>query len=196
MNDILEGYQAAASRLIKRYDALSSAYIYQPVIDLMPHSPVRAADIGAGTGRDAAWLASLGHDAVGIEPVAALREAGQALHQRIQWIDDQLPKLARVDGRFGLILLCAVWQHLDDQERSIAISSLARIAEPGGLLILSLRNGSGAEGRRCIPVNLAVTLCEADAAGFNLVRRVETLSVQQANRDRGVTWTWLALRRR
>jgi hypothetical protein len=41
-----------------------------------------------------------------------------------------------------------------------------------------------------------VTLCEADAAGFNLVRRVETLSVQQANRDRGVTWTWLALRRR
>ena len=198
MNDILDGYQAAAPRLIESYDALSCAEIYEAVIDLLPRTPVRAADIGAGTGRDAAWLTTLGHDMVAIEPVAALREAGRALHpsERIAWIDDRLPTLTRVDGRFGLILLCAVWQHLHDKERSCAMRSLARIAEPGGLVILSLRSGPGAEGRRCIPVDLAVTLGEADAAGFDLVRRVETLSVQQVNRDRGVTWTWLALRRR
>ena len=116
--------------------------------------------------------------------------------EQVEWIGDHLPELARVDGRFELILLCAVWQHLDDQERSLATMTLAQITEVGGLVIMSLRHGPGADGRRCIPVDVAVTLAEAEAAGFDLVRRIEAESVQQGNRDRGVTWTWLALRRR
>jgi hypothetical protein len=53
-------------------------------------------DIGAGTGRDAAWLASLGHDFLTIEPFAAVRSQGGRLHPdpRIRWLDDRLPSLS------------------------------------------------------------------------------------------------------
>lgn len=81
MDDILEGYEAAAMpALIARFDAIPSEEIYAPVVDLMPTRPARVVDIGAGTGRDAAWFARQGHDVLAVEPVRALREAGIALH--------------------------------------------------------------------------------------------------------------------
>ncbi len=81
MQDVLDGYAAAATAdFIAVYDGLSSERIYQHVIDLFPNHSIKIADIGAGTGRDAAWLAAKGHDILAIEPVRELREAGQSLH--------------------------------------------------------------------------------------------------------------------
>ena len=53
-------------------------------------------DVGAGTGRDAAWLARLGHEVVAVEPSAAMRAEAERRHPaaRIRWIDDRLPGLA------------------------------------------------------------------------------------------------------
>lgn len=81
MQDVLEGYATAATAdLIAAYDGLSPEGIYEHVIDLFPSRDAKVADIGAGTGRDAAWFAGKGHDVLAIEPVRELREAGQALH--------------------------------------------------------------------------------------------------------------------
>lgn len=99
--DVLRGYAAAATAdLIAAYDSLSSADIYVHVRDLFPIGTARVADIGAGTGRDAAWFAGSGHDVVAVEPVRELREAGQALHtaSNIQWLDDRLPDLASLSA--------------------------------------------------------------------------------------------------
>jgi SAM-dependent methyltransferase len=144
MNDVLADYAAAATpELIVGYDALPPEQIYAPVRDFLPRGPVRVADIGAGTGRDAAWLAAQGHRVLAVEPVDAFREAGIALHgNRIEWLDDTLPELVRLQSHepFDLVLLCAVWHHLDASGRARAMPALTQATAPGGQLILSLRH--------------------------------------------------------
>jgi len=200
MDDVIADYAAAATpALIAGYDALPPEQIYASVLDLLPDPPARVADIGAGTGRDAEWLARQGHHVIAIEPVRAFREAGAALHgERIEWLDDRLPELSETArrGPFDLLLLCAVWHHLDTPARAVTMASLARIAAPGCRLILSLRHDPGPPGPHSFatPPDEAIDL--ARAAGFGLLRRTETGSVHPESQARGVRWTWLALSKR
>jgi SAM-dependent methyltransferase len=196
--DIGSGYAAASAELIARYVEVSPTQLYAPIADLLPSWPSRIVDIGAGTGRDAAWLASKGHDVVAVEPVAELREAGMALHksQRMTWLNDRLPDLCALRSwktSFDRVLLSAVWQHLDDNERCVAIRSLADLTAPGGMVIMSLRHGPGASGRRVHEVRPEDTINAAIRTGFELIRERQAESVQAANRAAGVRWTWLVL---
>ena len=196
MNEILDGYtDSATPELIARYDAISVEQIYAPVLDLFRAGPCRIADIGAGTGRDSAWLAGLGHEVLAVEPVDALRCAGMKLHDAfpIEWLEDALPGLERIEAgrRFDLLLLCAVWQHLDDDARKRAMRRLAGLTAPGGRIIMSLRHGPGAANRPVFPVSPDRTVADALAGGLRLLRRRRTESVQAENRAAGVHWTWL-----
>jgi SAM-dependent methyltransferase len=200
MNAILAGYAAAATPdLIARYDAFDPHELYAPVIDLFPLKPGRVADIGAGTGRDAAWFARQGHTVLAVEPVRELREPGRARYgtDGITWLDDTLPALSKMlsHGPFDLVTLNGVWQHINDEERRIAMPILARLLAPGGLLVLSLRHGPGAPGRPAFPVSPDQTIDMAERCGLVLRRRREIDSIQPANRAMGVRWTWLGLER-
>lgn len=197
MQEVLEGYAAAATAdFIAAYDGLSPESIYEHVIDLFPSPSAKVVDIGAGTGRDAAWFAHKGHDVLAIEPVRELREAGQTLHAaaNIKWLDDRLPHLdaAPACGTFDLVTLCAVWQHLTDEDRAIAVPRLATMIAPSGMLIMSLRHGPGAASRRVFPVSSDMTIERASACGLRLIRRQDANSVQAGNQAMGVSWTWLA----
>jgi SAM-dependent methyltransferase len=195
MDDVPADYAARATpALIAGYDTLPPAQIYASVLDLFPDAPARIADIGAGTGRDAAWLAGQGHRVLAVEPVAAFREAGAALHgDAIAWVDDRLPELAEVGrrGPFDLVLLCAVWHHLDSADRARAVLSLARITAAGGRVILSLRHDPGTLSRGSYPAPPEETIDLATDAGFDLTRRAEADSVHEESRAAGVRWTWL-----
>lgn len=196
IEEVIAGYAAAAPELIARYDALPVEGIFAPVADLLPAAPCRIADIGAGTGRDAAWLAGLGHWVTAVEPVAALREAGIALHPdlAIRWRDGRLPDLAALagdEGGFDLILLIAVWQHLDDAQRQIAMRRLAALMAPGARLILYYRHGPASPGRPVHAGRIEDTIAAAAESGLRLVRQRVAESVQAANRAAGVHWTWL-----
>jgi len=200
MNDILEGYAVAATPfLIARYNALDPNELYASVLDLLPKSPVRVIDIGAGTGRDAAWFAQQGHEVLAIEPVKELREPGMVLHpdDRITWLDDWLPSLAEAQkyGPFDLVTLCGVWQHIDDEERQIAMVTLGEMTATAGMVVMSLRHGPGAPGRRVFPVSTSETIEAATRSSFVLLRRTEAQSIQPGNRAMGVYWTWLALKK-
>jgi len=197
MSQILAGYAASATpELIARYDAIPVEDIYAPVLDLFPATPSRIADIGAGTGRDCAWLAGLGHNLLAVEPVDALRCAGMKLHDSpaIQWLEDALPALEHVPAgtRFDLLLLCAVWQHLGEEAQGPAMRRLAALTAPGGRIIMSLRHGPGAADRPVFPVRPDRTIDDARASGLQLLRRRRSESVQAENRAAGVYWTWLA----
>lgn len=197
LDDVLRGYAAASTELISRYEAISSAQLYAPVADLFPVSPSRILDIGAGTGRDAAWLASKGHEVIAVEPVDEFRLAGMALHgsSRIRWLNDRLPHLLGLQGAdcFDRVLLSAVWQHLDDDyQRRLAMRRLRNLTATGGLVIMSLRHGCGALTRRTHPVPPEDTIDAAGLVGFELVARRHAESLQAANRAAGVRWTWLA----
>lgn len=198
-NDVLQGYAAAAADLIVRFEEVSPARLYAPIADLLPSSASRVVDIGAGTGRDAAWLADMGHEVIAVEPVNELRQAGMALHksQRIKWLNDQLPHLhdlRRQESCFDCVLLSAVWQHLDNDERCAAIRNLADLTASGGMLIMSLRHGPGASNRRVHEVSPEDTIAAALRTGLELIRERQAESMQASNRAAGVRWTWLAFR--
>lgn len=114
IEEVLRGYEAVSEDWIARSEAISPERLFAPVADLLPAAATRVADIGAGAGRDAAWLAARGHRVVAVEPVARFRRAGMARHRSpaITWIDDRLPELARLQGpeAFGLVLLTGVWR--------------------------------------------------------------------------------------
>lgn len=65
------------------------------LLGLIPARPSVVLDVGAGIGRDAAWLTSLEHEVIAVEPAAAMREEEQRLHSsaRIRWMDNRLPAL-------------------------------------------------------------------------------------------------------
>lgn len=197
MNDVLADYAASATpALIAAYDTLPPEQIYAAVRAFLPHEPARIVDIGAGTGRDAAWLAGHGHTVLAVEPVRAFREAGAALHgDRISWLDDQLPELAALPryGPFDLVLLCAVWHHLDPAGRACAMPGLARVLAPGGRLILSLRHDRDAAAPLSFPAPPEEAIDLARATGLDLTHRAEAESVHSESRAKGVRWTWLVL---
>lgn len=194
-----EGYAQQAEALIERWRTLSFADRHRPILDWIPQTPSRIVDIGAGIGTDAAALAAMGHTVLAVEPVDALRNAARELHMsaRIEWLDDSLPDLAVLKAKratFDAVMLTAVWMHLDARQRQRAMPRVASLLRDGGVLIMSLRHGPVPTGRRMFDVTPDETNRLANEHGLRLVRELHTSSVQQANRDGGVTWTRLAFR--
>lgn len=113
---------------------------------LLPTQFALVFDIGAGTGRDAAWLAARGYEVVAIEPSDRVRHHGQLRHEscHMRWLDDRLPSLAttlRLGLAADVILLSGVWQHLPPAERPRAFGKLVALLKSGGLLAMTLRHG-------------------------------------------------------
>lgn len=197
---VLAGYQTAAPGLIARFEALSSSQILAPVADLLPPPPGPALDIGAGTGRDAAWLARRGYHTCAVEPVVALRAAGQARHgDIIDWCDDRLPDLPVLRGaaqRYQLVLANGVLHHLPPAGQITAIDSMARLLAPGGRAVLSLRHGPTPPDRPGFAIDTTALVRYAERRGLTILRcRTGLASVQPENRAAGVRRDWLCLSR-
>ena len=194
------GYAEEAARLIAPYEEIAFEDVHAAVLHLLPTAPGQVLDVGAGTGRDAARFAEMGHHVVAAEPTDALRDAAIRLHPSpgIDWVDDGLPELNRVVARgatFDLVMLTAVWMHLDADERRIGMPVLAALLRPGGTMIMSLRHGPVPYGRRMFDVTAEETIALAAADGLQPVLQRECESLQAANRRDGVTWTHLAFER-
>ena len=61
-------YDAHAAELVRRYELIDPGNMYGWLSGLLSEAPGTVLDIGAGSGRDAAWFAAQGHDVVAIEP--------------------------------------------------------------------------------------------------------------------------------
>lgn len=197
IKDILAGYAAEGPDIISRFEAIAPEELYRQVERVMPDRPQSVLDIGAGTGRDAAWFVAKGARVVAVEPVSELRAAGQALHKspNIEWLDDALPALSKTvarSERFELILLSGVWQHLDAPMRKTAMQNLRKLIKAGGTLIISVRDGLGTPSRPVFPADVDDTIEMANKENFQLQLHQSADSVQKTNRNAGVKWTWLA----
>jgi SAM-dependent methyltransferase len=158
VNDPIDGYDHGVEDLAARYEQFSPATVHAAFLDVLPPGADRLAlDIGAGSGRDAAWLSRLGFDVVAVEPARRMRELGQALHpaDNIRWLDDRLPALTathRLGLAFDVILLSGVFMHLPPDQRARAFRKTVTLLKPGGLLLMSVRDGAGAPDRPMWPL--------------------------------------------
>jgi len=188
-----EGYAEEAEALFKQYESIPAADAHRAVLHLIPAMPGHVLDIGSGTGRDAAWFASRGHSVVAVEPTDAMRLPAMALHPspRIDWLDDSLPDLAALRARgetFDLVMLTAVWMHLDEAQRRQAMPKLAALMRPGGTMIMKIRHGPVPPGRRMFEVSAEETIALAGNEGLGPVLNVRSESSQEKNRAAGVSW--------
>jgi SAM-dependent methyltransferase len=191
-----EGYTEEADALTRQYESVRFVDVHGPVLHLLPTVTSSVLDIGAGTGRDAAALAGMGHRVVAVEPTAALRDRAAVLHPspRIEWIDDYLPHLPRLTGRgdrFDVVMLTAVWIHLDPHQRREAMATVAGLLNLGGVLLLTLRHGPAPPGRRRLfETSADETIALAGVHGLHLAVKVEHRPDFYGRRE--VTWTSLA----
>lgn len=126
---------------------------------IIENSNARILDLGAGTGRDAKYLAELAVKTHGTEnniqvyaaePAYELANIGQNVtqHLNVKWLEDSLPSLTNITKQeisFDLILLSAVWMHISPSDRVRSIRKLANLLKPGGKLVITLRHGQTEE---------------------------------------------------
>jgi 2-polyprenyl-3-methyl-5-hydroxy-6-metoxy-1,4-benzoquinol methylase len=197
MTDSTAGYAALADQLAVQYEGISFEDVHGQILHLMPPGG-RALDIGAGTGRDAAALARRGFSVTAAEPTAEMSAHGRRLHAGldIDWTDDALPHLPQLSARgetYDLIMLTAVWMHLDTAERSAALPAVAALLAPGGRLAMTLRHGPVPPGRRMFEVSADEVIAAAEPHGLQVLYRGTRGDMLSRN---AVHWDVLMLEKR
>lgn len=192
-----EGYSEEAGELLDRYESFTFDDVHSDILHLLPSIPGVVLDIGSGTGRDAAHFAKIGHRVIAVEPTDELRVPASRMHPSpsITWFDDSLPDLRRVVAHreyFDLVMLTAVWMHLDANERERAMPVLASLVRPGGIIIMLLRHGPVPSGRRMFDVSAGETVALAQAERLMSMINLHTESSHGGRKRAGVTWTRLA----
>ena len=188
-------YDREAESLAARYESKSFEEIHGNVIELIQDSPGLVLDIGAGSGRDAAWFAAHGHEVVAVEPAPRMREVAMSHHpnSRIRWLDDQLPTLAnvfRTGLTFDLIWLSAVWMHVPPTARQRAFRKMVTLLRPGGRIMMSLRQGPPPDGREMYPTHVDEVEKLARIHGLAVIR--VTRADDRLGRE-DVTWQTVCL---
>jgi SAM-dependent methyltransferase len=197
MGNAVDWYEANVAGVAPGYEALAAQAVHGWLVGYLPATPALVLDVGAGTGRDAAWLAGLGYQVVAVEPSAGMRAEGLRRHGlgAIRWVADALPGLGAVvreAQHFEMILLSAVWMHLPPAERGRALATLAGLLRPGGRIALTLRHGPAAAERFIYPVSPGEV--ELLASGLGLAVEIVREEGDQLGRG-AVRWTQMLLRR-
>ena len=188
-------YSENADAFFRQYESLPPRTVNRDWAGFIPGRGARILDIGAGSGRDAAWLAAMGHEVTAVEPARDLRRRAMAAHPdpAIRWVDDRLPDLAAVRalGRdFSLILANAVWMHLPPRPREPALGNMRKLLRAGGTLVITLRHGPSPDERAMHPVHCGELEAMAGALGLAAVHRSD--SRDKLGRD-AVSWSTLVL---
>ncbi|WP_428097711.1 methyltransferase domain-containing protein [Candidatus Rariloculus sp.] len=175
VRDVVASYDVEARTLVPDYERLLFEKVHAAVLDRLPESTGCILDVGAGSGRDAAWFAAKGHKVVAVEPSVEMRTAGKERHKspNIRWMADALPaldKVLRSKLTFDLIWLSAVWMHVPPNQRARALRKMVSVMSPGGSMMLSLRQGPPPPGRPMAPVTAAEVEMLARRYGLQTIR--------------------------
>lgn len=194
-------YDRHAQDLAESYEGISASSAH-PGLELLLEERfsgrgVDALDVGAGTGRDAAWLASLGHRVVAVEPSKAMLQIAEGAHSdaSINWVRDALPDLSVIRSQtqdFDVVILSAVWMHLPPEDRAEAMASIASVLKRNGVVYVTLRLGPPDAARSIYSVSLDELGAIATRHGFN----VEFLATRPDLLGRSnITWQTVLLSR-
>ncbi len=188
MDETISYYSQNAEHFQQLYDSVEAESVHASWSHILKEKePGVALDVGAGSGRDARWLASLGWKVVAVEPATALRQgASTAQSKNITWCDAALPVLASLPDspkRYSLILLSAVWMHLPEIDRTDALSRLKDLLASDGCLVISLRFGPSDNKRPMHPVSVNELELLAEPLGLEVIEMSHDSSADELQRN-------------
>jgi SAM-dependent methyltransferase len=110
--------------------------------------PGPTADVGCGSGRDAAWLNACGYPTTGFDASEGLLAEARRRHPQIHFSTAILPGLDGIaESSFANVLCETVIMHLEPEAITPAVERLVAILVPGGILYLSWRVTEGTDRR-------------------------------------------------
>ncbi len=189
-------YNSNSTTLSAQYDGLDFESVHTAWLDCIPEEG-SALDIGAGSGRDARYLAEQGLSVTAVEPSLGLRQIGieNSKMHNITWLNDSLPELSSVfklETKYDLILLSAVWMHIHKSNRDRAIRKLSNLLKPNGKIIVSLRHGNSPDERVMYDVSSSELATLATEYGLQCEILSDGVNKDTLGRD-DVTWQTIAL---
>lgn len=197
--DGISGYSEVASRFCELSESIDFREIHGCILRFLPKPGAMILDVGAGSGRDAAALAAMGHNVVAVEPMGQFLSEARAQHSspKIRWISGSLPGLRELPAgpnQFDFVLCHAVWQHLSNGARTEAMARVATLLKPRGLFALGLRHGPPGAGTHYFPSGVAETVALAATANLAVELCLEDQPSLLPNKT-DVTWTRLVFRK-
>lgn len=109
-------------------------------------------DAGCGPGQWTAHLAALGHQATGVDQVAAFVERARARYRDVPFVVGELDRLPYADRSCAGVLAWYSLIHHPPSQLPAALAELARVLRPGGGLLVGYFTGERPE-----PFDHAVT---------------------------------------
>ncbi len=173
----IDTYAARAEQYAASFEAvLPTDLPYLKLAATFFHARETVADIGCGSGRDAAWLQAQGFAVTGYDAVPEMLAEACRRHPGLTLAQASLPDLAEIPANvnFANILCSAVLMHLPADQHLAAAFRLADLFAPGGRLLLTYRYSQTASERddtgrlftSIIPGRLELLLA---SAGLNVV---------------------------
>lgn len=139
-------------------------------------------DIGCGSGRDLALLATMGHDCFGVDATPEFVELSQKLHPELQGriVSSGLPHFdPPFCGEFDGVLCSAVLMHISEDQIALAALSIKGCLKKSGRLLYSVpckrldvvTENRDANGRLFIPDQSDRLQTIFEKLGFNLISK-------------------------
>ena len=194
-----KGYESVVDAFSQACQLLDFDDINSDFLAFLPACSGRVLDVGAGVGQNSAALARKGFEVVAVEPLQPFLDIAKRSYQslEINWIDDSLPKLCKIEESWGLydfILLDGVWHHLDIHERREAIERLSGLLGKGGVCAISLRNGPAGAGTHIFPTSSKELVNMAANVGLHAIFTVENQPSKMKGKEQ-VFWSRVALKK-
>lgn len=193
---VTDFYNKNAKQLASSYESISFEKVHRSAIPHLPSPPASVLDIGAGSGRDAAWFNNHGYNVTAVEPAKLLLNLAVETHgYDIKWICDSLPRLTQLnnlDDGFDIILLSGVWMHIPLELRKDSLLRIDQLCNNSGVLVLSLRYGNLETDRPMYEVSLTELETLVSETHFQIIYK-------EASPDRlkrsNVSWETIILKK-
>jgi len=190
-----DAYNARAAAFAAEYESQAPQRLYDLALKFFRPAGL-CLDVGCGSGRDLAWLASAGFKTLGIDASERLLKQAAALHPGLEFREESLPDLETLqDSSVENVFCSGVLMHLPDDDILSSCSHLLRVLKDSGTLLLSFRASRNPDdareddGRLYTPLEPVRLVLLFETLGAKVLHREESLD------SRGLRWQTLVLRK-
>jgi len=144
----LAAYDRAAAAFAEEWHAQPAPGDLQEIVARFFTRGGVTADIGCGSGREAAWLNANGFPAAGFDASEGLLAEARARYPSLSFTHAELPELdGLAAGSFDNLLCETVIMHLEQAQIAPSVRRMLDIVKPGGVFYLSWRVTDDADAR-------------------------------------------------